>query len=150
MSGFRDAEGRFATWRDVEFKHTAVRVTAKPHWGFHPKNWEEREVPVPQKLIELLARFRPSTAHADDPLFPSTSGTPDGSILEKLKAVAYRAKLNCGHCSLTHKLEDGTVSRTLEQWMGHRDLASTMVYLKGARNRDVQARIDTVSLASFA
>ena len=59
MSGFRDAEGRFATWRDVDFKHTAVRVTAKPHWGFHPKNWEEREVPVPQKLIELLQKFRP-------------------------------------------------------------------------------------------
>ena len=50
MSGFRDAEGRFVTWRDVDFKHMAVRVTAKPHWGFHPKNWEEREVPVPQKL----------------------------------------------------------------------------------------------------
>jgi integrase/recombinase XerD len=183
MSGFRDAEGRFATWRDVEFKHTAVRVTAKPHWGFHPKNWEEREVPIPQKLIDLLARFRPSTAHSDDPLFPSTSGRPDGSILEKLKAVAYRATLNCGHCSLTHKLEDGTVRinrckggpfcsrwflhkfrhtyatrhlqdgidiRTLQQWMGHRDLASTMVYLKGARNRDVHARINAGSLASFA
>ena len=34
MSGFRDAEGRFVTWRDVDFKHMAVRVTAKPHWGF--------------------------------------------------------------------------------------------------------------------
>jgi integrase len=33
MSGFRDAEGRFTTWRDVDFRHTAVRVTAKPHWG---------------------------------------------------------------------------------------------------------------------
>jgi integrase/recombinase XerD len=173
---------RFATWRDVEFKHTAVRVTAKPLWGFHPKNWEEGEVPVPQKLIELLARFRPPTANADDPLFPSTTGRPDGAILEKLKAVAYRANLNCGHCSLTHKLEDGTVRinrctggpfcsrwflhkfrhtyatrhlqdgidiRTLQQWMGHRDLASTM-YLKGARNRDVQARINAGSLASFA
>jgi hypothetical protein len=32
MSGFRDAEGRFTTWRDVDFRHTAVRVTAKPHW----------------------------------------------------------------------------------------------------------------------
>lgn len=30
MSGFRDAEGRFVTWRDVDFKHMAVRVTAKP------------------------------------------------------------------------------------------------------------------------
>jgi integrase/recombinase XerD len=104
-------------------------------------------------------------------------------LLEKLKAVAYRATLNCGHCSVTHKLEDGGVRinrcaggpfcsrwflhkfrhtyairhlqdgidiRTLQEWMGHRDLASTMVYLKGARNRDVQARINVGSLASFA
>jgi len=183
MSGFRDAEGRFVTWRDVDFKHLAVRVTAKPHWGFHPKNWEEREVPVPQKLIALLRGFRPKDATPDHPLFPSTTGRPDGAMLEKLKAVAYRAKLNCGHCAVKHALEDGTVRinrcsqgpyctrwflhkfrhtyatrhlqdgidiRTLQQWMGHRDIASTMVYLKGARNSDVQARINRGSLAAFA
>ena len=32
-----------------------------------------------------------------DPLFLTASGGPDGPILEKLKAVASRAKLNCGH-----------------------------------------------------
>src|SRR5271156_2015873 len=67
MSGFRDAEGRFVTWRDIDFKHSAVRVTAKPHWGFQPKNWEEREVPVPQKLITMLQKFRPTNATPDDP-----------------------------------------------------------------------------------
>jgi site-specific recombinase XerD len=104
-------------------------------------------------------------------------------MLEKLKAVAHRAKLNCGHCKVTHKLVDGTVKinrcsdgphctrwflhkfrhtyatrhlqdgidiRTLQQWMGHRDIASTMVYLKGVRNSDVQARINKGSLAAFA
>jgi integrase len=183
MSGFRDAEGRFVTWRDVDFKHMAVRVTAKPHWGFRPKNWEEREVPVPQKLIKLLKKFRPAEASPDDPVFPSTTGRPDGAMLEKLKALAYRAKLNCRHCSVAHRLEDGTVRinrcsegpycsrwflhkfrhtyatrslqdgidiRTLQQWMGHRDIASTMVYLKGVRNRDIQARINKGSLAAFA
>src|ERR1017187_7656537 len=183
MSGFRDAEGRFVTWRDVDFKHMAVRVTAKPHWGFQPKNWEEREVPVPQKLVTMLQKFRPANATPDDPLFPSATGRPDGAMLEKLKAVAYRGKLNCGHCAVSHKLEDGTVKinrcaegaycgrwflhkfrhtyatrhlqdgidiRTLQQWMGHRDIASTMVYLKGVRNSDVQARINKGSLAAFA
>lgn len=183
MSGFRDAEGRFVTWRDVDFKHMAVRVTAKPHWGFHPKNWEEREVPVPEKLIELLKDFRPAKAGADDPVFPSETGKPDGAMLEKLKAVAFRAELNCKHCVVTHKLkggktkvnrcaegaycgrwflhkfrhtyatrhlQDGIDIRTLQQWMGHRDIASTMVYLKGVRNRDIQARINKGSLAAFA
>ena len=183
MSGFRDAEGRFVTWRDVDFKHLAVRVTKKPQWGFQPKNWEEREVPVPQKLIALLRKFRPKDAGPDQPLFPSATGRPDGAMLEKLKAVAHRAKLNCGHCVVKHKLDDGTIKinrcaegpyctrwflhkfrhtyatrhlqdgidiRTLQQWMGHRDIASTMVYLKGVRNSDVQARINKGSLAAFA
>jgi integrase/recombinase XerD len=183
MSGFRDAEGRFVTWRDVDFKHMAVRVTAKPHWGFRPKNWEEREVPVPQKLIAMLQKVRAEGASPDDPLFPSATGRPDGAMLERLKAVAFRGKLNCGHCVTSHKLEDGTIKinrcaegaycgrwflhkfrhtyatrhlqdgidiRTLQQWMGHRDIASTMVYLKGVRNRDIQARINQGSLAAFA
>jgi integrase len=183
MSGFRDAEGRFITWRDVDFKHMAVRVTAKPHWNFQPKNWEEREVPVPARLIELLKRFKSADAKADDPVFPSATGRPDGAMLEKLKQVAERAKLNCGHCAVKHKLEDGVVKinrcsdgpyctrwflhkfrhtyatrhlqdgidiRTLQQWMGHRDIASTMVYLKGLRNQDVQKRINNGSLAAFA
>jgi integrase/recombinase XerD len=183
MSGFREAEGRFVTWRDVDFKHLAVRVTAKPHWGFHPKNWQEREVPVPQKLIAMLQRFRPKDAGPDAPLFPSATGRLDGAMLEKLKAVAHRGKLNCGHCVVKHRLEDGTIKinrcadgpyctrwflhkfrhtyatrhlqdgidiRTLQQWMGHRDIASTIVYLKGVRNSDVQARINKGSLAAFA
>jgi hypothetical protein len=33
MSGFRDAEGQFVTWRDVDFKHMAVRVTSQPYWA---------------------------------------------------------------------------------------------------------------------
>src|SRR6202158_3474682 len=112
MSGFRDAEGRFVTWRDVDFRHSAVRVTAKPHWGFHPKNWEEREVPVPQKLINLLTKFSPAAAGPDDPLFPSSSGWPDGAMLEKLKAVAWRGKLNCSHCDNTHNRKGATAKLT--------------------------------------
>jgi integrase len=179
MSGFRDAEGRFATWRDVDFRHT----TAKPHWGFHPKNWEERQVPVPQKLITLLEKFRPANAGPDEPLFPSATGKPGGAMLEKLKAVVWRGKLNCGHCAVPHRLQDGTTKinhcaagpycgrwflhkfrhtyatrhlqdgidiRTLQQWMGHRDIASTMVYLKGVRNSDIQVRLNKGSLAVFA
>ncbi len=183
MSGFRDAEGRFITWRDVDFKHMAVRVTAKPHWGFHPKNWEEREVPVPLKLITMLQKFRPVTAGADDPLFPSATGRPDGAMLEKLKAVACRGKLNCGHCAVPHKLEDGTVrDQSLRRRPLLRPLVSSQIpphlrhaapagrhrhphiaamdgtpryridngLLKGVRNRDIQARINKGSLASFA
>jgi integrase len=183
MSGFRDAEGRTTTWRDVDTRNSTVRVTAKPQWGFSPKNWEEREVPVPKALITMLQSYKPKEAKADDPVFPSATGNPDGAMLEKLKAVAERAGLNCGHCVTVQKLKDGGTKtnrcakgpyckrwflhkfrhtyatrnlqdgvdiRTLQQWMGHRDIASTMVYLKGVRNSDIQAKLDKGSLAAFA
>ncbi len=34
--------------------------------------------------------------------------------------------------------------------LGHRAIASTMVYLKGVRNSDIQVRINKRSLAAFA
>jgi hypothetical protein len=38
--------------------------------------------------------------------------------------------------------------RFVEQ--GYRDTVSTMVYLKGVRDRDIQARLNKGSLAAFA
>jgi hypothetical protein len=35
---------------------------------------------------------------------PSKHGLPDGHFLRKLKKVALRAGLNCGHCHVTLKL----------------------------------------------
>ena len=40
--------------------------------------------------------------------------------------------------------------RTLQLWLGHNDLASTMVYLKAVRNKDVAARVNGSELAAFA
>ena len=131
----------------------------------------------------MLEDFRPADAGPDDPVFPSATGRPDGAMLEKLKAVAFRAGLNCRYCVTVRKLDDGKVKinrcaegpyckrwflhkfrhtyatrnlqdgidiRTLQQWMGHRDIASTMVYLKGVRNSDIQAKLNKGSLAAFA
>jgi integrase len=54
------------------------------------------------------------------------------------------------HTYATRHPQDGIDIRTLQQWMGHSHIASTMVYLKGVRNSDVQARINKGSLAAFA
>jgi integrase len=47
-------------------------------------------------------------------------------------------------------LRRGPDIRTIQQWMGHRDIVSTMVYLKGVRNSDIQVRLNKGSLAAFA
>jgi len=177
LTGLRDKEMRYLTWRDVDFRTQAVRVTGKPIYGFKPKNKEEREVPVPASLMEALKKYKGAKKlHPDVLVFPNESGRPDKRHEFKLKRIAFHAKLNCGqcvskhgnkcsegpHCSkfflhkfrhtfATRNLQDHVCDiKTLQSWMGHKDLASTMVYLKAVRNKDVIARVNASELATLA
>jgi integrase len=177
LTGFRDKELRYVTWRDVDFRNQAIRVTAKPQYEFKPKNKEEREVPVPQSLLEMLKEHRKQQKpHPSGLVFPTANHDGDKKLENKLKKIAYRAGLNCGNCVSEHgnkcadgpycsqwflhkfrhtfatrNLQDGICDiRTLQTWMGHKDLASTMVYLKAVRNKDVVAKLNRSSLADLA
>jgi integrase len=174
-SGFRDREIRYVTWRDVDLRNSVVRVTAKPIWRFKPKNYEERAVPVPSALIEQLRHLKESrNATPAQLVFPNTKGKPDSLHIEVVKQVAYRAKLNCGQCVTKHgnrcaqgpycqrfylhkfrhtfateHLRHGIDVRTLQGWMGHRDIQSTMVYLKGIQSKDALEKVNAGSLAAY-
>jgi integrase/recombinase XerD len=179
LTGMRYKEVRYCTWQDVDFSSRVVRVTAKPRWGFKPKNKEEREIPVPASLLAELAAHRERQKDRPNPrnlVFPSGRGGPDQAQEAKLKGIAYKAGLNCGVCLTRHgnKCSEGAYCskwflhkfrhtfatknlqdhvcdiRTLQAWLGHNDLASTMVYLKAVRNKDVTRRIDASELAAFA
>jgi integrase len=58
LTGFREMEVVHLYWSDINFDLQTARVTSKPELGFYPKRWEEREVPIPVKLIELLKAHR--------------------------------------------------------------------------------------------
>jgi integrase/recombinase XerD len=174
-SGFRDREVRHVTWRDMDFRNSLVRVTAKPLWGFGPKNWEERAVPLPTALVEQLQRLRESRNGLPAQLiFPNSKGNPDSENDMIVKRVAQRAKLNCGQCVTKHRnkcaegpychhfflhkfrhtfatehLRHGVDIRTLQNWMGHRDTKSTMVYLKGVQSKDALAKVNAGALARY-
>jgi len=177
LTGLRDKEMRCLTWRDVDFRNHAIRVTAKPKYGFKPKNKEEREVPVPESLMSTLKKYKAEQKASPDSLvFPNESGQPDKRHEFKLKRIAFHAKMNCGqcmskhgnkcsegpHCSkfflhkfrhtfATRNLQDHVCDiKTLQNWMGHKDLASTMVYLKSVRNKDVMVRVNSSELAAMA
>lgn len=38
---------------------------------------------------------------------------------------------------------------TLQMWLGHRDIKSTMVYLKGVQSKDAPAKVNAGSLATY-
>jgi integrase/recombinase XerD len=178
LTGERDKEVRFSAWRDIDFRRGTVRVTAKPQLGFKPKNKEEREIPVPAALLVALKEYK-NHQEGPNPhnlVFPTEEGRPDKNFESKLKKIAKRAGLNCGTCASRHgnkcsegpycsswflhkfrhtfatvNLEGNVCSvRKLQEWLGHKDLASTMVYLKYVRGKDVHERLDNSELAGFA
>ncbi len=174
-SGFRDQEIRHVEWRDIDFRNELVRVTAKPEWGFTPKNWEERVVPLPTGLMERLKKLKESRSATPNQLvFPNRRGRPDSEMDMIVKRVAQRAGLNCKRCETEHgnkcaegpycmnyflhkfrhtfatsHLRSGVDIRTVQAWLGHRDIKSTMVYLKGIQSKDAFARINGGELAGY-
>jgi integrase len=102
-SGCREQEVQFAAWSDLDLHKGTYTVRRKPDVGFNPKTHESRTVKLPSSLVqELKARHKKA---ADVRwVFSSKHGLPDGHFLRKLKKVALRAGLNCGHCHVTLKL----------------------------------------------
>lgn len=151
LTGFRDKEIVHLTWDDVNFTLNTLKVTAKPDLGFSPKRWEEREVPVPKQLIELLSKH-PRRDRCRF-VFPSPAGNREYHMLDRCKAVAERAKLREEEFNLktfrstyaTRMLRAGFDVRTVQHWLGHRSLETTMRYLSPAKN--VHEQLDRVEIA---
>ena len=174
-SGFRDQELRYVAYLDLDFRHHLARVTAKAKWSFTPKNWEERTVPLPAGLMERLRKRKErKKARPHDLVFGNTKGRPDSEMDMVVKRVAERAGLNCGQCVTEHNnkcaegpycmnfflhkfrhtfatnhLRDGVDIRTVQNWLGHRDIQSTMVYLKGVRSKDAAMKVNSGELAAL-
>jgi integrase/recombinase XerD len=170
-TGFRDQEVMYGTWKNVDFKGKVITVRSKPELGFRPKDKEERSVPVPDALIDRLAIRR--RASASTFVFPGKNGKPDGHFLRTLQRLAYRAGLNCGECRnkkghscrnratcgawgrhkfrrtfATMHAEAGVPAPTIQRWLGHSDLATTLRYLAIADVRSERTR--TQVNATFA
>jgi integrase/recombinase XerD len=153
MTGFRKKEVTYTCWSDVDLKHGVARVTAKREHGFRPKDWEEREVPIPDRLVHSLKKWAKSR-NGSPFVFPTRNGTPRKhrtQLLELCKAVAERAELNADNFWLhkfratfaTKHLQAGVDLRTVQMWLGHKDIESTMRYLKPARGKGVRAKVNT-------
>jgi integrase len=151
MSGCREQEIMHLDWKDLNFRHNTIRVSHKPEFHWTPKAYKEREIPVPDSLIALLKDWTATRNRECALVFPNGGGCkPDGHFLRQCKAVAQRAKLNADEFWLhkfratfaTWALWAGVDLRTVQQWMGHTDMESTMRYLKPNRSQAVREKVN--------
>jgi integrase/recombinase XerD len=146
MTGMRYQEVMHCCWPDVDLNQGVVRVRAKPQWGFSPKTYEEREVLLPQRLVKQLKAWKAKSNPACELVFPTSGYRPQQNFLDTCKVIAKRAKLNPETFWLhkfratfaTRHLWGGVDLRTVQSWLGHKDMVSTMRYLKPNRSQAVR------------
>jgi integrase/recombinase XerD len=152
MTGEREQEVMFTYWSDVNFAASTVRVSHKPDRGWTPKAYKEREIPIPAKLAKSLKAWKTKSAKDCSLVFPTAGCRPKLDFLDCLKAVAERAKLDPDGFWLhkfratfaTRCLWAGVDLRTVQQWLGHSDMESTMRYLKPSRSQHVRDKVNEI------
>lgn len=152
MTGLREQEVMYSTWNDLNLNRAVVTVHYKPQYGWSPKAYKGREIPIPDKLVKSLRSWRKEVDPACPLLFPTAGCKPKLDFLDCCKAIAKRAKLNPDDCWLhkfratfaTWALWGGVDLRTVQQWMGHSDMESTMRYLKPNRSTAVRDKVNTI------
>lgn len=90
----REQEVMHAAWGDVNLNCGAVTVRWKQEYGFSPKNYKEREIPISSKLVTSLKKWK-AKARRDCPLvFPTSGCKLNSHFLDVCKAIAKRAELS--------------------------------------------------------
>jgi integrase/recombinase XerD len=152
MTGEREQEVMHCYWSDINFTAATVRVTHKPDLGWTPKAYKERTIPIPARLVDSLKAHRAKSDKACKLVFPTAGCRPKLNFLDCLKAVADRAKLHKENFWLhkfratfaTRCLWTGVDLRTVQQWLGHSDMESTMRYLKPSRSQHVRDKVNEI------
>ena len=152
MTGMREQEVMHCSWDDINLTRATVTVRYKAEYGFSPKNYREREIPIPAKLVKRLKALKAKSDNICGLVFPTSGCHPKLNFLDDLKACVERAKLKKEDFWLhkfratfaTWSLWAGVDLRTVQQWFGHSDMESTMRYLKPSRSQQVREKVNEI------
>jgi integrase len=142
MTGLRQGELLALRWRDVDWPAARLRVRqnyVRGNWGTPKSRRGSRSVPMVDRVAgELERHFQRSAFQADDDLVfphPHTGEVLDHSALVRrykkaLSSAGVRdVRFNdLRHTFGTQMAAAGVPLRTLQEWMGHRDFKTTLIY----------------------
>ena len=142
MTGMRQGELLALRWLDVDWIAYRVRVRrnfVRGKFGTPKSKRSSRSIPLADDVArELELLFQTSSYQADEDLVfahPHTGRPIDRSLLLKwFKAALTRAGVreirfhDLRHTFGTRMAAAGVPMRTLQEWMGHRDFKTTLIY----------------------
>lgn len=163
-TGGRKQEIQFAAWSDIDWTSKTLTIREKLDLGFRPKDREEGCIPLPDFLLVIL-RERRARYPQTRMIFELSDGKTEDHFLRVVKRLALKAGLNCGDCYskggkccathpvckriILHKLrktfatmhhESGVSARTIQRWLRHSDLDTTLRYLAASDDQSVRTR----------
>jgi integrase len=158
LTGLRKGELVALRWRDVDWTAQRIRVRrnyTRGAFGTPKSRRSTRAVPMADEVADALKRLHGESRwqSEDDLVFahPATGSVLAKSNISRRMHVALRA----AGLSETHRFHDlrhtfgtraaaaGVPMRTLQEWLGHRDLATTLIYADyspGSHEADMIAR----------
>lgn len=143
MSGLRQGELLALRWRDIDWTARKIRVRrsyVRGEYGKPKSKRSSRAVPLATRVARELERhYKRSAYQADDQLVfghPELGSPLDRSkIRKRFRKAVKRAGAgpdvrfhDLRHTFGTRMAAAGVALRTLQEWMGHRDIKTTQIY----------------------
>jgi integrase len=143
MTGLRQGELIALRWRDVDWRAAKIRIRqsyVRGEFGTPKSRRSTRSVPMADVVGGELDRlYRTAGCPGDDDLVFADPGT--GGPLERAAVLRrFRHALRSAKLTQSHRFHDlrhtfgtrmaaaGVPMRTLQEWMGHRDIETTQRY----------------------
>ncbi len=160
MTGLRQGELVELRWRDVDWTAGAIRVRrsfSRNELGTPKSRRSVRSVPMADDVATVLEELSHEVPDgADELVFPSplTGGhLAAAQMLRRMRRALRAAGLDekhvfhdLRHTFGTQMAAQGVPMRVLQEWMGHRDIATTQRYADYAPRHDERALVQ----AAFA
>ena len=142
MTGMRQGELLALRWMDVDWMAHRVRVRrnfVRGKFGTPKSKRSSRSIPLADEVArELELLFQRSSYQSDEDLVfahPRTGKPMDRSrLLKRFKSALKRGGVrearfhDLRHTFGTRMAAAGVPMRTIQEWMGHRDFKTTLIY----------------------
>ena len=128
-TGIRVSEMAGLNYEDIDFENQVIRILGKGK--------KERIVPVGERALTAIAKYRNMLGHSFVPLFLNKNHTRllDRSMRKILSKIVMECNLSVPvsphtlrHSFATHMLDSGADLRGIQEILGHSSLSTTQIY----------------------
>jgi len=132
-TGLRRSELAFLEWKDIDFENELILIQSKPEFGFHPKSYKPRSIPMCDELRKLLLDLPQAGRFIFDDGNNHPLHSPNAyykMVMRAYKKVGIEGATlhTLRHTFASHLIMNGVDPRTVQEYLGHSTIQITEKY----------------------